>query len=78
MHLHAFTIQNSPADDSHIDWHLAAGLAIVFAEDIPGTAAHNPVSSKCDPSLSTSAADQWVLAAWSNLCPTYNAFISGS
>nr|AAW28937.1 laccase B [Trametes sp. 420] len=27
----------------HIDWHLQAGLAIVFAEDIPETAATNPV-----------------------------------
>jgi len=42
----------------HIDWHLDAGLALVFAEDIPDTAALNPVST-----------------AWSNLCPTYNAFI---
>nr|ACL93333.1 laccase [Rigidoporus microporus] len=27
----------------HIDWHLEAGLAIVFAEDTPNTAAINPV-----------------------------------
>nr|AXY79772.1 laccase [Lignosus rhinocerotis] len=27
----------------HIDWHLQAGLAIVFAEDIPETSAANPV-----------------------------------
>ncbi|KAE9383010.1 Cupredoxin, partial [Gymnopus androsaceus JB14] len=26
----------------HIDWHLQAGLAIVFAEDTPDTAAANP------------------------------------
>ncbi|KAJ3485885.1 hypothetical protein NLI96_g4634 [Meripilus lineatus] len=27
----------------HIDWHLEAGFAVVFAEDIPNTAATNPV-----------------------------------
>ncbi|KAH8102023.1 laccase 2 [Cristinia sonorae] len=27
----------------HIDWHLEAGFAVVFAEDIPDTAAANPV-----------------------------------
>jgi len=27
----------------HIDWHLDAGFAVVMAEDIPGTAAANPV-----------------------------------
>nr|5E9N_A Chain A, Laccase 2 [Steccherinum murashkinskyi] len=27
----------------HIDWHLEAGFAIVFAEDIPDTASANPV-----------------------------------
>nr|3T6V_A Chain A, Laccase [Steccherinum ochraceum]3T6V_B Chain B, Laccase [Steccherinum ochraceum]3T6V_C Chain C, Laccase [Steccherinum ochraceum]3T6W_A Chain A, Laccase [Steccherinum ochraceum]3T6W_B Chain B, Laccase [Steccherinum ochraceum]3T6W_C Chain C, Laccase [Steccherinum ochraceum]3T6X_A Chain A, Laccase [Steccherinum ochraceum]3T6X_B Chain B, Laccase [Steccherinum ochraceum]3T6X_C Chain C, Laccase [Steccherinum ochraceum]3T6Z_A Chain A, Laccase [Steccherinum ochraceum]3T6Z_B Chain B, L len=27
----------------HIDWHLDAGFAIVFAEDIPNTASANPV-----------------------------------
>ncbi|KAF8073914.1 laccase [Lyophyllum atratum] len=26
----------------HIDWHLELGLAVVFAEDIPGTKAKNP------------------------------------
>ena len=31
---------------SHIDWHLDAGLAIVFAEDVADVAAHNPVSGK--------------------------------
>jgi iron transport multicopper oxidase len=29
---------------SHIDWHLDAGLAIVFAEDTADVATHNPVS----------------------------------
>jgi iron transport multicopper oxidase len=28
----------------HIDWHLDAGLAIVFAEDTADTAAHSPVT----------------------------------
>ncbi|KAL0946355.1 hypothetical protein HGRIS_012588 [Hohenbuehelia grisea] len=27
----------------HIDWHLEAGLAVIFAEDIPETSAANPV-----------------------------------
>jgi len=31
---------------SHIDWHLQAGLAIVFAEDTGDVATHNPVSSE--------------------------------
>jgi len=29
----------------HIDWHLEAGLAIVFAEDTADVATHNPVST---------------------------------
>jgi len=29
----------------HIDWHLDAGLAIVFAEDVADVATHNPVSA---------------------------------
>jgi len=29
----------------HIDWHLDAGLAIVFAEDAADVATHNPVST---------------------------------
>ncbi|KAJ4471419.1 laccase lcc6 [Lentinula aciculospora] len=29
---------------SHIDWHLEAGFAIVFAEDAPGVAAANPTT----------------------------------
>ncbi|KIM83693.1 laccase [Piloderma croceum F 1598] len=44
----------------HIDWHLDAGLAIVFAEDVADVATHNPVS-----------------AAWSNLCPIYDALTPG-
>ena len=31
---------------SHIDWHLQAGLAIVFAEDIPDIAKHDVNTSK--------------------------------
>lgn len=31
---------------SHIDWHLEAGLAIVFAEDTANIAAHDSVSSE--------------------------------
>ena len=31
---------------SHIDWHLEAGLAIVFAEDPADVAAHNSISSE--------------------------------
>lgn len=31
---------------SHIDWHLQAGLAVVFAEDPADVASHNPVSSE--------------------------------
>ncbi|KAJ3559926.1 hypothetical protein NM688_g36 [Phlebia brevispora] len=32
----------------HIDWHLQAGLAVVMAEDIPGTQAANPVPQAWD------------------------------
>lgn len=41
MVTHLLTLQTS-----HIDWHLDAGLAIVFAEDAAEVAVHNPVSSK--------------------------------
>ncbi|KAL0954255.1 hypothetical protein HGRIS_005383 [Hohenbuehelia grisea] len=33
---------------SHIDWHLDLGFAIVFAEDIAGTKAANPVPKQWD------------------------------
>ncbi|KAF5390803.1 hypothetical protein D9757_004420 [Collybiopsis confluens] len=42
----------------HIDWHLEAGFAIVFAEDASEVALANPVPDG--------------VAAWSQLCPTYN------
>ncbi|KAF8994966.1 laccase [Cyathus striatus] len=41
----------------HIDWHLDMGLAVVMAEDVPGTAAANSP----------------VPAAWNDLCPIYNS-----
>ena len=30
----------------HIDWHLEAGLAVVFAEDVDNIASQNPVNGK--------------------------------
>ena len=33
----------------HIDWHLEAGLAVVFAEGIESTAAANPTPSTSNP-----------------------------
>ncbi|KAF8959648.1 Cupredoxin [Flammula alnicola] len=41
----------------HIDWHLEAGLAIVFAEDTSTIASSSSLSP----------------TAWDNLCPTYDA-----
>nr|AYR00609.1 laccase 4 [Steccherinum murashkinskyi] len=32
----------------HIDWHLEVGLAVVFAEDVPGTKSANPVPPAWD------------------------------
>lgn len=44
---------------SHIDWHLEAGLAVVFAEA--------PADQRSGPKSVI------VPAAWNNLCPIYNA-----
>ncbi|KAH9027586.1 laccase [Lactarius hengduanensis] len=43
----------------HIDWHLANGFAVVFAEDVPDTSADFTGS---------------ISAAWKNLCPVYNTW----
>ncbi|KAH9057166.1 laccase [Lactarius vividus] len=43
----------------HIDWHLANGFAVVFAEDVPDTSA---------------AFTGNIPAAWKNLCPVYNTW----
>ncbi|KAH9172785.1 laccase [Lactarius sanguifluus] len=43
----------------HIDWHLANGFAVVFAEDVPDTSA---------------AFASNIPAAWKNLCPVYNTW----
>jgi len=43
---------------SHIDWHLDAGLAIVFAEDVPDVAAYNPVSGKAVRNVNCPYADR--------------------
>ncbi|KAG6854092.1 hypothetical protein C0991_010506 [Blastosporella zonata] len=42
----------------HIDWHIELGLAIIFAEDPEGTAAHN----------------RPIPPAFNELCPLYNKF----
>ena len=39
----------------HIDFHLADGFAIVFAEDIPDIAAANPVPCRCPTSRTPSS-----------------------
>ncbi|KAI0063810.1 laccase [Artomyces pyxidatus] len=44
----------------HIDWHLSAGFAVVFAEDVPDV-----------PKL-----DGGVSSAWKQLCPLYNQYIN--
>ncbi|KAJ7890146.1 laccase 1 [Mycena olivaceomarginata] len=44
----------------HIDWHLEAGLAIVFAEDVAGLEHHH-------------CSFAYVGAAWNDLCPAYDA-----
>jgi iron transport multicopper oxidase len=65
---------------SHIDWHLDAGLAIVFAEDVADVATRNPVSGKSTPFMSTVHTlieGKFSLAAWKNLCPTYDALSPG-
>ncbi|KAH9003597.1 laccase 2 [Lactarius hatsudake] len=43
----------------HIDWHLANGFAVVFAEDVPDTSADFTGN---------------IPAAWKNLCPVYNTW----
>ena len=58
----------------HIDFHLEAGFAVVMAEDIPDTAAQNPVPRKCIAVRSVSTiADALAAEAWSDLCPIYDA-----
>lgn len=44
---------------SHIDWHLEAGLAVVFAEDPPDSRAGNQ--------------SQIIKQTWLDLCPIYDA-----
>jgi hypothetical protein len=46
-------------NNSHIDWHLEAGLAVVFAEA--------PQDSRTGPDA------QIIKQTWSNLCPIYLA-----
>lgn len=59
---------------SHIDWHLQAGLAIVFAEDTPGIAAHDVNTSKWRfRSTSLFHLSECFPAAWNDLCPLYDA-----
>lgn len=61
----------------HINWHFAAGFAVVMAEDIPGIAAANPAPGKfrlCDVVLQPS---HNIIAAWRDLCPKYNALSPG-
>ncbi|KAJ3555038.1 hypothetical protein NM688_g2790 [Phlebia brevispora] len=57
----------------HIDWHLAAGFAIVFAEDIPDIASITPVprTFPASPTLEFHTDDP--PEDWSNLCPIYDA-----
>lgn len=57
---------------SHIDWHLQAGLAIVFAEDPAGVAAHTPNTSKLNSKTFFILSQLVSLAAWNDLCPAYN------
>jgi iron transport multicopper oxidase len=42
----------------HIDWHLQAGLAVIFAEDMPDV----------------NATETSIPTAWGDLCPNYNNF----
>ncbi|ETW84966.1 laccase [Heterobasidion irregulare TC 32-1] len=45
----------------HIDWHLTAGFAVVFAEDVADTASVSPTPA------------HFVTDSWNDLCPAYNA-----
>ncbi len=61
----------------HIDFHLEAGFAVIFGEDIPAIADANPPSSESNPARCSCGRYLTFLAhlpaAWEDLCPTYNS-----
>ena len=59
----------------HIDYHLDAGLAVVFAENVDEVTSDVSPSSEFDLSSSHNGfLNHFVFAAaWDDLCPTYNA-----
>ncbi|KAI0289075.1 laccase [Russula brevipes] len=61
----------------HIDWHLNAGFAVVFAEDVPDVPSQDFVTRKFVIGSRFSVAHQDVshLAGWEALCPRYEEFI---
>lgn len=63
----------------HIDWHLEAGFAVVFAEGINGTSAANPVPGKTLAALRNiyEFKSYQFAAAWNQLCPLYDALSPG-
>ena len=60
----------------HIDYHLDAGLAIVFAEDVDDVS--SDITPDCECRFLAGAIIMMTdgacfTAAWDELCPTYNA-----
>ena len=65
----------------HIDFHLVAGLAIVFAEDAPDVAHVNPVpgalvACSMNSPLASLTSPRCVTEAWKELCPKYDATLN--
>lgn len=61
----------------HIEWHLSAGFAVVFAEDTQDVAKSTHVSSECKLLSSTIRCSNMIFfpAEWKNLCPKYSTFM---
>ncbi|KAH9059216.1 laccase C [Lactarius vividus] len=61
----------------HIDWHLNAGLAVVFAEDVPDVSSQDIHTSAYTLIFeSAQRLNDIAAAAWDNLCPLYNSFVN--
>ena len=62
----------------HIDWHLEYGMAVVFADDVPGIPKSVVPTSKhffpCVSEFRVSSRPPAHTESWDQLCPVWSAY----